>query len=105
GFLEVLAGNQRYEAAKFLKLKEVPTFLIEDLTEEKEREIIIRDNISNGEFDFDILANSWADLPLADWGIALPEDWLKPIPDENKQIDEAGMADTKNECPKCGFRW
>jgi len=27
------------------------------------------------------------------------------IPDENKSIDETGMADTKNECPKCGFKW
>jgi hypothetical protein len=27
------------------------------------------------------------------------------VPDENKSIDEAGMADTKNECPKCGFKW
>ena len=27
------------------------------------------------------------------------------IPDENKGIDESAMADTSNECPKCGFRW
>jgi hypothetical protein len=75
----IIAGNQRYEAAKSLKLKEVPTFLIEGLDEAKEREIIIRDNISNGEFDFDELANSWGDLPLVDWGVDLPEDWLKEV--------------------------
>ena len=28
-----------------------------------------------------------------------------PIPAENLPIDEADMADTKNECPKCGFKW
>ena len=105
GDLVIIAGNQRYEAAKAVRLKEVPTFLIEGLTEAKEKEIIIRDNISNGEFDFDLLANSWDDLPLADWGVDLPEDWLTEIPEENKQIDEAGMADTENECPKCGFKW
>jgi ParB-like chromosome segregation protein Spo0J len=38
GELVIIAGNQRYEAAKFLKLKEVPTYLIEGLTEAKERE-------------------------------------------------------------------
>jgi ParB-like chromosome segregation protein Spo0J len=56
GSLVIIAGNQRYEAAKTLKLKEVPTFLIEGLSEEKEREIVIRDNISNGDFDFSILS-------------------------------------------------
>lgn len=27
------------------------------------------------------------------------------IPEDNKPIDEAEMADTKHECPKCGFKW
>ena len=79
GKLVIIAGNQRYEAAKTVKLKEVPTYLIEGLTEAKEREIIIRDNISNGEFDMSALANAWADLPLADWGVGLPEDWLGQV--------------------------
>ena len=79
GEMVIIAGNQRYEAAKSLKLKEVPTFLIEGLDEAKEREIIIRDNISNGEFDMSALANEWSDLPLVDWGVDLPEDWLKEV--------------------------
>lgn len=68
----VLAGNQRYEAAKYLKLKTVPTYLIPGLTEEKEREIIIRDNVANGEWDFDVLASEWSDIPLEEWGVDLP---------------------------------
>ena len=47
GELVILGGNQRYEAAKISGLKEVPTHLIEGLTEEREREIIIRDNVAN----------------------------------------------------------
>ncbi len=78
GDLVIIAGNQRYEAAKAVKLKEVPTFLIEGLTEEKEREIIIRDNVANGEWDFSVLANEWDTLPLIDWGVQLSEDWLRP---------------------------
>jgi len=105
GKLVIIAGNQRYEAAKVVKLEEAPTYLIEGLTEAKEREIIIRDNINNGEFDFEILANSWDDLPLIDWGVKLPEDWLSPIPDENKESDENLGEDTENECPKCGFKF
>jgi len=92
GELIIIAGNMRYSAAKALKLKEVPTYLIEGLTEAKEREIIIRDNISNGEFDLDILANGWDDLPLLDWGLDLPADWLKEeetVGDAEPQIDKA----------------
>ena len=94
GEMVIIAGNQRYEAAKYLKLKEVPTFLIEGLDEAKEREIIIRDNISNGEFDMSALANEWSDLPLVEWGVDLPEDWMTPPAvegdaDAEPQIDRA----------------
>ena len=27
------------------------------------------------------------------------------IPEDNRPIDETAMADTENECPKCGFQW
>ena len=27
------------------------------------------------------------------------------VPDGNKPIDEEGMKNTQNECPKCGFKW
>jgi len=105
GEMVIIAENQRYEAAKSLKLKEVPTFLIEGLDEAKEREIIIRDNISNGEFDWDILANDgWDDLPLADWGVDLPEDWLKEVEiTEDKSETKSSLQ--QNECPKCGYKW
>jgi hypothetical protein len=107
GELVIIAGNQRYEAAKFLKMKEVPTFLIEGMTEAREKEIIIRDNISNGEFDMDCLANNWADLPLTDWGVDLPEDWLNdPNFAPGTEADQ-GRLDEKAPtiCPKCGHSW
>jgi DNA modification methylase len=72
GELVIIAGNQRYRAAKELKLKEVPTFLIKDLTEEREKEIIIRDNVSNGQWDWDLLANDWDVDQLEDWGLDIP---------------------------------
>ena len=55
-----------------MKLKEVPTFLLGGLTEEKEREIVIRDNISNGEWEMSAL-QEWKDLPLEDWGLFIKE--------------------------------
>jgi len=74
GELIILGGNQRYEASKFLKLEKVPTHLIEGLTEEKEREIIIRDNVNNGSWDFDLLANEWDAIDLDNWGLTLWHD-------------------------------
>ena len=45
GELVIIAGNQRYDASVELGLSDVPTVLLHGLTEEREREIIIRDNV------------------------------------------------------------
>lgn len=71
GELVVIAGNQRLKASKALGLKEVPTVLLEGLTEDREREIIIRDNVENGEWDMDILANEWDKDKLEELGVLL----------------------------------
>ena len=72
GQLVILAGNQRYKAAKALKMTEVPTITLHNLTEEREREIVIRDNVNNGEWDFDELANAWDEEELDAWGVDIP---------------------------------
>lgn len=73
GELVIIAGNQRYKAAKAIGMTEVPTILLEGLSEEREREIIIRDNVENGDWDMDALANEWDAGQLQDWGVDLPE--------------------------------
>lgn len=72
GQLVILAGNQRYKAAKALGLQQVPTITLHGLTEDREREIVIRDNVNNGEWDFDELANAWDEEELDAWGVDLP---------------------------------
>lgn len=74
GELVVIAGNQRLEASMQLGLKEVPTYLLENLTEEREREIMIRDNVSNGEWDMEKLM-SWDSDTLLDWGVEVNMDF------------------------------
>ena len=65
----VLGGNMRLKACKEAGLKEVPVIKVNDLTEEQQREFIIKDNVGFGEWDWDLLANEWdADL-LDDWGL------------------------------------
>ena len=73
GELVIIAGNQRYKAAKANGMTEVPTILLEGLSEEREREIVIRDNVENGDWDMDALANEWNAQDLLDWGVELPE--------------------------------
>lgn len=74
GELVVIAGNQRLKAAKKLKLSEVPTVLYSDLTEEQEAEIVLRDNINNGDWDVSLLDDSWRDKIDFDFiGLEIPE--------------------------------
>ena len=71
GELIIIAGNQRYKAAQEVGLKEVPTILLHGLTEAKEKEIVIRDNVQNGKWDWDILSSeAWGSVDdLQDWGV------------------------------------
>lgn len=97
GELVILAGNQRYEAAKALGLEEVPTVLLEGLTEEREKEIIIRDNVSNGDWDYDALANEFEIDDLEEWGA--PVDWeeepAEAVEDEAPEVDETAPVESK----------
>lgn len=94
GELVVIAGNQRYEACLQLGIEECPTVLLSGLTEEREREIIIRDNVSNGEWD-EVLLQDWdADL-LEDWGMQLAEVNSLPSMDFDSFFDESKKIEAK----------
>ena len=67
----ILGGNMRFKACKEAGLKEVP-IIITDLTEEQQKEFLIKDNVSGGEWDWDILANEWNAEDLKDWGLDIP---------------------------------
>lgn len=70
GEFVILGGNLRYEGCKANKEKDAPCFVIPEGTPvEKLKEIVIKDNGSFGEWDYDALANLWDDLPLTDWGV------------------------------------
>ena len=66
----ILGGNMRYKACKEAGLKEVP-IIITDLSEEKQREFLIKDNTSGGEWDWEVLANEWDNEELESWGLEL----------------------------------
>jgi len=68
----VLGGNMRLKACKEAGLKEVPVIFAHDLTEDEQKQFIIKDNVGYGEWDWDMLANEWEPELLQDWGLEVP---------------------------------
>ena len=64
----VIGGNMRFKACKAAGLKEAPVYMA-TWGETKDRQFIIKDNVSSGENDFDILANEWDAEELNEWGL------------------------------------
>ena len=112
----ILGGNMRFKALKQAGFKEVAVeyFTREDAEEnnklakeinpdyvdktyeEQCREFVIKDNVSGGERDWDLLANEWNAEELDEWGLDTPDDW-----GEEKEVeeDEAPEVD-ESEPPK-----
>jgi hypothetical protein len=81
----VIGGNMRLKACKELGFKEIPV-IISNLDEQKQKEFIIKDNVSFGIWDWDILANEWEVEELVEWGLDLPLDFADEEED-SKPID------------------
>jgi|DEB0MinimDraft_10_1074344.scaffolds.fasta_scaffold68305_2 hypothetical protein len=65
----VLGGNMRLKALRHLGLKEAPIIKASDLTDDQQRQFIIKDNAGFGEWDWNMLANEWDVEELAEWGV------------------------------------
>lgn len=99
----IIAGNQRARAALELKMTEVPVVIMEGLSEERENEIMIRDNVNNGEWDMDALANEWDTQELTDWGAPLAQ--FDDIDFDNIESNADRQTEKKPikvVCPDCG---
>lgn len=108
GKLIVIGGNMRLRAAIELKYETVPVIVMSGLTEDQEKEIAIKDNGGFGQWDFNVLANVWGDLPLVEWGVDLPEDWLtgkNPAAKEDEFDAEAEAEAIKDPVTKMGDVW
>ena len=88
----VLGGNMRLKASKDAGLKEVWIEVAEGLTEEQKKEFIVKDNVGFGEWEWDILANEWDSVQLAEWGLDVweNEDDKKFDTDVNDISDSIG---------------
>lgn len=89
--MTILGGNMRYLALQKIKVKECFAKIVTGLTSEQKREFVVKDNANFGEWNFDALANSWSEMPLAEWGVNLPENWLDNM--GNKLTDPDDVPD------------
>jgi site-specific DNA-methyltransferase (adenine-specific) len=69
----VLGGNMRLKACKEAGLKEIPIIKASELTEQQQKEFIVKDNVGYGEWDWDDLANNWDVDELTEWGLDIPD--------------------------------
>ena len=90
----VLSGNMRYAAVKALGWEEAPCIIIpEDTPLRTQKEIVLKDNQTFGEWDYDELANVWSDAPLDQWGVkawVVPQETPADTQGPTGQTDGAG---------------
>lgn len=101
GELHVYAGNQRVRAAKKLEWDSVPCIIEDDVPDVVINKRIIIDNKHNGEWDYDILANSYDVDMLLDCGFKL-SDFEIDIPEDLGSTEE--NDDVCSKCELCGSK-
>jgi hypothetical protein len=84
----ILGGNMRYKACKEAGLKEIPV-IVTDLTEEQQKEFLIKDNVSGGEWDWDLLSE-WDSEQLEDWGLDV---WQQPAEVDYSILDDDDISE------------
>ena len=85
----VLGGNMRLKALQSAGIKEVDVEIV-DWDEQKQKEFIIKDNVSFGEWNHEQLANEWDAIELQDWGLELPVNVV------NTEVDLDSFFETDN---------
>lgn len=92
----IIGGNMRYRAIVDLGYTEIPDEWVkvaEDLTEDEARRFVIEDNVSVGEWDFDLLVAEFSAEELSSWGLDIPIDVIS---------GETNPYEEWNDVP---FRW
>ena len=90
----ILGGNMRWKAIQEIGIKEIPIIKAENLTEEQQREFLIKDNVGFGEWDWDALANDWNPEELNEWGLDVPNMDLTELEAEDDNFEEPETIET-----------
>jgi len=82
----ILGGNMRFKACIEAGIKEPPHVVV-DLTEEQQKEFLIKDNVSGGEWDWEALASEWDVEQLDSWGLDMPSVEVEELEAEEDDFD------------------
>lgn len=106
GTKRVYAGNQRVQAAKKLKWKQVPCIVDNGLDENIIKSRILKDNLHYGIFDDDILMADYDISTLVDAGFT-PEQLTGDYGniEEVKSKDQEEKSEKLKMCPACGHEF
>ena len=90
----IVGGHFRVRELQKLGYKEIECVIV-DLNIEDEKELNIRLNANTGSFDFDVLANSWDENLLLEWGLYI-QNFDSEVESEEKEGNET------DKCIVCG---
>lgn len=90
----VICGNLRLKALKQLGYKEAPCKVInEKLPLDKVNELLIKDNLSYGEWDYEALQLNWDTELLTEWDLTVPDDFIVDNPGFDGEADEDNIPE------------
>jgi ParB-like chromosome segregation protein Spo0J len=95
----VLGGNMRLKACKEAGLKEVTIIKASELTEDEQKQFIIKDNVSGGEWDWEMLNAEWDSEELEAWGLDVPTFMIDDSINDIDEVDE--FTESVNFVIKC----
>lgn len=75
------------------------------LSEEKQEEFIVKDNVAFGSWNWEAVDSLWGKDKINSWGLEIPK-WIGEKEEKNneKEISEEDVQ-TAHECPKCGYEF
>ena len=88
----VLGGNMRLKAIKEAGYKDIAVEIV-DWSEDQQKEFIVKDNASFGEWNWDDLANNWDEEQLVEWGI---DTWVSKSNDDLLELDAKTEEESTN---------
>jgi ParB-like chromosome segregation protein Spo0J len=68
----ILGGNMRYKALQSLGYTEAPCIYANQLTPEEQQDLLIKNNLSYGDWDWEDILTNWQLESVRDWGLDVP---------------------------------
>lgn len=102
--MRMIGGHQRLKVLKKMKIKSVECWVPDrELSDEEIDELLIKLNLHQGSYDYDILANEWEPLDLIEWGFS--QEKLMGSIEIDSDSSEEKKEKKKKSCPSCGHEF